>query len=203
MIHEREREGELEGSIQVRDLGVVAAEDAVSDGEAGVGGDHAVVGPRDGHARAAVVLVRIEPRHRPRRLCSERRIANHLELSLESLPTSLRCSPFPSSFRSWYGTIRYDRKRGEEVKPSPIRRRRRGSCSLLVLQEEVRLGRCLGVVTSWSCMGGMGHHLAHGKQDGNSGPLGLVDACSEQAHTSQSELSGMCRWAGLCPKARH
>jgi hypothetical protein len=47
---------------------VVAGQDAVSDGEAGVGGDHAVVGAGDGHARAAVVLVRVEPGHR---LCSE------------------------------------------------------------------------------------------------------------------------------------
>ena len=54
-------------NIQLGDLGVVAGEDAVTDGEAGVGGDDAVVGAGDGHARAAVVLVRVEPRHR---LCS-------------------------------------------------------------------------------------------------------------------------------------
>ena len=52
--------------VQLGDLGVVAGQDAVSDGEAGVGGDHAVVGAGDGHAGAAVVLVRVEPGHRLR-----------------------------------------------------------------------------------------------------------------------------------------
>lgn len=50
--------------IQLRDLRVVAGQDAVTDGEAGVGGDDAVVGAGDGQARAAVVLVWVESRHR-------------------------------------------------------------------------------------------------------------------------------------------
>jgi hypothetical protein len=49
--------------IQLRDFRVVAGQDAVTDGEAGVGGDDAVVGAGDGQARAAVVLVWVEPRH--------------------------------------------------------------------------------------------------------------------------------------------
>lgn len=49
--------------IQLRDFRVVTGQDAVTDGEAGVGGDDAVVGAGDGQARAAVVLVWVEPRH--------------------------------------------------------------------------------------------------------------------------------------------
>lgn len=67
------------------DLGAVAAEDAVSDGEARVGGDHAVVGAGDGHARAAVVLVRLEPRHRS------------LSLALAPPPSPAASAPSPTS----------------------------------------------------------------------------------------------------------
>lgn len=52
--------------IQLTNLGVVTGQDAVSNGEAGVGSDHAVAVSGDGHARAAVVLVGVEPRHRLR-----------------------------------------------------------------------------------------------------------------------------------------
>ena len=41
------------GNLQLADLGVVAGEDVVSDGEAGVGGDHAVVRAGYGHAGPA------------------------------------------------------------------------------------------------------------------------------------------------------
>lgn len=61
-------------NIQLGNLGVVAGEDAVTDGEAGVGSDDTIVGAGDGHARAAVVLVRVEPRHR---LCSRDSLMPH------------------------------------------------------------------------------------------------------------------------------
>lgn len=41
------------GDLQLADLGVVAREDAVADGETGVSGDHAVVCAGDGHAGPA------------------------------------------------------------------------------------------------------------------------------------------------------
>jgi hypothetical protein len=50
----------VSGNSQLADLGVVAREDAVSDGETGVSGDDAVVGACDGHAGPA------KPKRHPR-----------------------------------------------------------------------------------------------------------------------------------------